>query len=376
MHISQGSNKLGRRALLFAQKEPLLLFFLLLLLFLALLFPEYITHYGEFVDWRTIIALSGLLIVTVSIEESGELTSMARALLYKMKNERNFALVLVALSALLSTFLTNDIALFILVPLTVKMLKIIKNDIYKIIIFEALAVNAGSLLTPIGNPQNLFLWNLSALNFLGFIIAMLPLFLLLIFILFIFIFLFFPSRKITLVREDSTPKTSRSLFYTALSLLAFYILALNFLPTTYILILLVLYLLIFYKFLAKVDWLFVLLFILVFIDFGVISHIPAILALFSSFSGSSAGTVFIVSVLLSQFMSNVPATVFVTNFTAQFKAVAYGVNLGGNGVIIASMANVIAMRMVRIKGLMIEFHKYSLLFLTVSFALAYFLFFY
>jgi len=376
MHIAQGSSKLGHRALLFAQKEPMLLFFLLLLLFLALLFPEYITYYSEFVDWRTIIALSGLLIVTVSIEESGELTAMARALLYKMKNERNLALVLVGLSALLSTFLTNDIALFIIVPITVKMLKIIKNDIYKIIIFEALAVNAGSLLTPIGNPQNLFLWNISSLNFLGFIITMLPLFLLLMSILFIFTFLFFPSREMTLIRENSTPKASRALFYISLSLLTFYILALNFLSTVYILILLLIYLFIFYKFLAKVDWFFVLLFILVFIDFGVISGIPAILAFFSSVGGSNGGTVFIISVLLSQFMSNVPATVFVTKFTPQFKAVAYGVNLGGNGMIIASMANVIAMRMVRIKGLIVEFHKYSLLFLTVSFTLAYLLFFY
>ena len=73
-----------------------------------------------------------------------------------MKEVYQFFLIL--FSVLLSTFLTNDVTLFIVIPLTVGIQNLVKNDISKLIVFEAISVNVGSALTPIGNPQNLFLW--------------------------------------------------------------------------------------------------------------------------------------------------------------------------------------------------------------------------
>ncbi|MCS5961287.1 hypothetical protein LNP74_26120 [Klebsiella pneumoniae subsp. pneumoniae] len=72
--------------------------------------------------------------------------------------ERQLAIFMVLAAALLSTFLTNDVALFIVVPLTLTLKKWCAIPVNRLIIFEALAVNAGSLLTPIGNPQNILLW--------------------------------------------------------------------------------------------------------------------------------------------------------------------------------------------------------------------------
>ncbi|STM21018.1 transporter [Escherichia coli] len=77
--------------------------------------------------------------------------------------------------ALLSTFLTNDVALFIVVPLTITLKRLCEIPVNRLIIFEALAVNAGSLLTPIGNPQNILIWGRSGLSFAGFIAQMAPL---------------------------------------------------------------------------------------------------------------------------------------------------------------------------------------------------------
>ncbi len=83
---------------------------------------------------------------------------------------------MVLAAALLSTFLTNDVALFIVVPLTITLKRLCEIPVNRLIIFEALAVNAGSLLTPIGNPQNiLFIWGRSGLSFAGFIAQMAPL---------------------------------------------------------------------------------------------------------------------------------------------------------------------------------------------------------
>ncbi|MCL7680038.1 SLC13 family permease, partial [Klebsiella pneumoniae] len=87
---------------------------------------------------------------------------------------RSLALFLVCAAALLSTFLTNDVALFIVVPLTLTLKKLCAIPVNRLIIFEALAVNAGSLLTPIGNPQNILLWGRSGLAFGEFILHMAP----------------------------------------------------------------------------------------------------------------------------------------------------------------------------------------------------------
>ncbi|NHL56188.1 hypothetical protein G6X41_00010, partial [Staphylococcus aureus] len=92
------------------------------------------------------------------------------------KRKKNFLFLFwVVGGALLSTFLTHDVALFIVVPLTLTLKKWCAIPVNRLIIFEALAVNAGSLLTPIGNPQNILLWGRSGLSFFGFIGQMLPL---------------------------------------------------------------------------------------------------------------------------------------------------------------------------------------------------------
>ncbi|MFP1451784.1 SLC13 family permease [Escherichia coli] len=78
----------------------------------------------------------------------------------RFATERRLAMFMVLAAALLSTFLTNDVALFIVVPLTITLKRLCEIPVNRLIIFEALAVNAGSLLTPIGNPQNILIWML------------------------------------------------------------------------------------------------------------------------------------------------------------------------------------------------------------------------
>ncbi|SPX44344.1 citrate transporter family protein [Klebsiella pneumoniae] len=110
------------------------------------------------IDWHTIVTLSGLMLLTKGIELSGYFDVLGRKMARRFVTERQLAIFMVLAAALLSTFLTNDVALFIVVPLTLTLKKWCAIPVNRLIIFEALAVNAGSLLTPIGNPQNILLW--------------------------------------------------------------------------------------------------------------------------------------------------------------------------------------------------------------------------
>lgn len=141
------------------KRDYIFISLLLLLALLTLLKPGKVRYYPEYVDWRTIIALFGLLVITTGIRESGYLQRASKQLLKNIGSERSLAISLIITAALLSTILTNDVALFIVLPLTLTLQDILSNDIKNLIIFEVIAVNVGSALTPIGNPQNLFLWH-------------------------------------------------------------------------------------------------------------------------------------------------------------------------------------------------------------------------
>ncbi|HCO5653751.1 TPA: anion permease [Escherichia coli] len=124
------------------------------------------------IDWHTIITLSGLMLLTKGVELSGYFDVLGRKMVRRFATERRLAMFMVLAAALLSTFLTNDVALFIVVPLTITLKRLCEIPVNRLIIFEALAVNAGSLLTPIGNPQNILIWGRSGLSFAGFIAQM------------------------------------------------------------------------------------------------------------------------------------------------------------------------------------------------------------
>ena len=180
----------------FAEKEFILSAFFILFVILTALFPWQVVNYPFFVDWRTIATLAGLLMITTGLKESEYFNLFSRKMLKKLKDERNLAIFLIFISIVFSTFLTNDVTLFIVVPLTISFQNMIKSDISKLIIFEAISVNAGSALTPIGNPQNIFLWHKWGISFIAFTIKMIPMVVILVTILLIFIWIFFESKRI------------------------------------------------------------------------------------------------------------------------------------------------------------------------------------
>jgi Na+/H+ antiporter NhaD/arsenite permease-like protein len=128
----------------------------------AVLRPRAPMDWLNLVDWQTMGALAGLLAITQGVEKSGMLQATAQRLLAAPPTCGSWRCLLTATAALLSALVTNDVSLFLLVPLTRVLATQAHLPLARLVVLEALAVNAGSALTPIGNPQNLYLWHRSA----------------------------------------------------------------------------------------------------------------------------------------------------------------------------------------------------------------------
>ncbi|VAX15310.1 Inner membrane protein YbiR [hydrothermal vent metagenome] len=350
--------------------------FLILLMFSAFIYPSQIKNYFEFIDWRTITVLISLLITTTAIKESSFFIKTTERLIYKIDSEKKLALTLIILSSILSMFFTNDIALFIVVPLTLTFQTYLQNNLQKLIIFEAISVNVGASLTPIGSPQNLFLWHQWNISFVSFVGKMLPLFSLLFILLILFSLIIFPSRKLSIKEFDRGTVLNKKLFYISIPLLLLCVISVELSFSFFaMLVIFFIYLFFFKEILLKVDWLLILLFIIMFIDFHIVSQIPFVSSFITQFDLNNPGSIFTLSLFSAQMISNVPASIFMSKFSHDWFAIAYGVNVGANGFIIGSLANIIALRFINTKKIWIDFHKYSIPYFAVTAVLAYIIFF-
>ncbi len=333
---------------------------------LARFLHQPLSQFPSMVDWKTISTLSGLILITTGIKESGLFYLAAYRISQKIDNERLLALFLVFLAAVLSMFLTNDIALFIVVPLTLTLQQIVKGDYSKIIIFEAIAVNAGSSLTPIGNPQNIFLWHQWGIPFFGFVREMLPLVAIMAGWLLAMVIICFPSRQIRAANNHSNA-VDRGLFTVSAILLISFIYSIETGYETYFLPMVFLVMLVTRKdIFLKCDWGLILLFIAIFIDIDLICHLKPVNHLLAMLDFKDPRVLFLSGAFFSQAISNVPSSILLAKHSSNFEIIAYGVNIGGNGLLISSFANLIAMRFCHKKYKCLSFHIYSLPYFIIT----------
>lgn len=154
--------------------EWLLGLFAGLALVLAVADPQPPAAHSRWLQPSTLCALAGLLITIEGIRDSGLVQRAAAGMIARLHSSRAVGLFLVTLAAVLSTVLTNDVSLFLVVPLTVVIGGVSDLPVGRLVVFEALAVNAGSTLSPIGSPQNLLIWQRSGLSFPAFVLFMAP----------------------------------------------------------------------------------------------------------------------------------------------------------------------------------------------------------
>ena len=378
-HAATTPQRPALQSLLHALTHDYLLGILLLaLLGLTLAAPARLPSYPGLVDWPTMATLTGLLMLTKGVEMSGFLNRLAQDLIVRMHSQRRLALFLVSATALLATVLTNDVALFVVVPLTLVLRRPVAATavpdatalpVTRLIMFEALAANAGSTLTPIGNPQNLYLWQQSHVSFASFTLAMLPLALLLIAALWVLTAWSFSGapNQIPAQRDDAGNPVRRGLLLTSLALyLPFLVMTdLHRAPLALAGVTIV-FLVAYRRVLARIDWALLLIFMLMFIDLRLIAAADPIRTLLGSADLARSTHLFLVAVGASQVISNVPAAILLAQYSDDWRVLAYGVNVGGAGLAIGSMANIIALRMAGERRAWLVFHAYAVPFLVVT----------
>lgn len=354
------------------RNDALLLTLLAGLVILASVSPLPWHNYPSLVDWPTMAALTGLLLLTKGVELSGGLHRTGQWLLGVMASERAAALTLVSAAALLSTVLTNDVALFVVVPLTLGLGRITLLPVVRLVVFEALAVNAGSMLTPMGNPQNLFLWQQAHIPFTEFVAHMLPLVALLMALLLLLTACAFSGRAIQVNPTPPVPVGDRGLLWLSLALYLPFLLLADLQLVTWALAGVLLAIgLKRPRVLLQVDWALLLVFVLMFIDLRLLAGLALVRDAMTNAQLGQPEVLYWVGLLASQLVSNVPSAIALAEYSDNWRVLAYAVNVGGFGVMLGSLANLIALRMVAQRRAWWVFHAYSLPFLAVSCVLAY-----
>ena len=132
--------------------------------------------YLDYIDWRVLGILLSLMIIMAGLQKTGLFDAIGTKLLAKTKDTRQLAFILVFLCFFFSMLITNDVALFTFVPFAIIMLKKCRQEklMIPVIALQTSAANLGSMLTPIGNPQNLYLYNLAGMSMGEFVGVMLP----------------------------------------------------------------------------------------------------------------------------------------------------------------------------------------------------------
>lgn len=334
------------------KKDPVLVLSgLLALVSVFFVLPD--RQYIDYIDFRVLALLFSLMCVMKGYQEIGFFQRLAQSLLKKTKNTRQLSAVLVFLCFFLSMFITNDVALITFVPFTVLILNMVGQQklMIRIIVLQTIAANLGSMLTPIGNPQNLYLYNLSGMGFGEFLLTMLPYAALSLVLLVLCLFLQ-KAEAIQLgdvtfsgaaagTEGESSPALNRKalLLYTAL--FAVCLLCVLRLLSWQIMLAVTLAVLFLYnrRLLLKADYGLLFTFVFFFLFIGNMGRIPAVVSLLQSIL---TGHELAVSVAASQVISNVPAAILLSGFTANYGQLLIGVNIGGLGTLIASLASLIS----------------------------------
>ena len=300
--------------------------------------------YAGYVDLRVLILLFCLMLVVAGIRQTGAFTVICEAMLKKFRSIKTVGLVLVLLSFFMSMLLTNDVTLVTVVPFTLLMFEKISGDKKAraeivLPVLETAAANLGSMLTPMGNPQNLYLYskfNLSIGEFFGIIFPYSALSLIM---LIGSVFLFLPKLQ-TEKTSDVTKIQGRLRPIIFVMLFIANMLTILRILDDKILLLIVAaaVLIVDRKLFLQADYSLLLTFVFFFVFVGNLGSIPVLSeSLQSIFQGNEVG----ISVLLSQVISNVPAAILLSGLSDNAGALIIGTNLGGLGTLIASMASLI-----------------------------------
>ena len=336
---------------LFLKNETVLcVSFLLAVLSAFVIKPDML--YLTYPDYRTIALLFCLMIIVAGFQSLGIFRMLGHFLITRAGSIRGLSVVMILLCFFSSMVITNDVTLITFVPFTILVLRMSGRveRILKLVVLETIAANLGSMATPIGNPQNLYLYSISDLTAGEFMQAVLPYAGLSLILLVIVVFVGKDEPLLDVSVKDEPEKRAEKkagrVLGQAMPLLILLILCLlvvfRILPYQPVLICVILVILVIKrKLYLSVDYFLLLTFLCFFVFIGNMKRIPQV----SEFLVSAVqGRELLAGILTSQIISNVPAAILLSGFSSDYSALLTGVNLGGLGTLIASLASLISFK--------------------------------
>ncbi len=340
----------------FLKRETVLCAALILAVISMFMIPPDKEYLG-YIDFRTLAILFCLMSIMAGLQKIGVFRWVAGKLLACVRGKRSLVLILVLLCFFSGMLITNDVALITFVPFTFTVLGMLgeeekKRLLLPVVVMQTIAANLGSMLTPIGNPQNLYLYGKAGISIGEFLSLTLP-YTVLAFVLLTGWSLIqggicSKDQGLSAVSiQEKFPSGGKAKYLPAVYLVLFLICLLTVgrvLPWQAVL--LFVFVSVFLtdrQALARVDYSLLLTFVGFFVFIGNVGRVPA----FREFlQRVIVGREVYISVIASQIISNVPAALLLSGFTEDFSGLIIGTNLGGLGTLIASMASLISYKYV------------------------------
>ncbi len=331
-----------KKAFNFIKKNAVMFIALLAAIVTSIIVPpdnEYIKYF----DFKTLTCLFCVLAVVCALKNIKFFYMIARKIVRYFKNTRMSILALIYITFIGSMLIANDMALLTFLPLGHRVLVTTKKEKYMAFTFimQNIAANLGGMLTPFGNPQNLYLYshfNIPTLEFMG---IMAPAFILSVVLMTVCCFIFVSPEPFEIGDGTTKSDPKKAAIYMVLFAIAILIVFRG-IPYWIGLIIIPAALLIFdRKALLEVDYPLLLTFVFFFIFAGNMGRIDAVRDLFSMLLEKNT---LVFSVLSCQIISNVPSAIMLSQFTNNYADLLIGVNIGGTGTLIASLASLITYR--------------------------------
>lgn len=330
----------------FVKKETVLVIAAILAVLSAFAVPPDL-NYLSYIDWMVLGILLSLMLITAGLQKNGVFDAIGKKLLMYTKNTMQLMAILVFLCFFSSMLITNDVALLTFVPFALLLLKKCGQEhlLIPVIVLQTIAANLGSMLTPVGNPQNLYLYQLSGLGFGEFVLYMLPY--AAVAGLLLAAAIIGLGRKKEPVTMDETCFEQREIqlnqkkigIYLFLFLCSLLVVA-HILPYGAVLLLVLVSVAVCDRdVLFQVDYCLLFTFIAFFIFTG---NLGCMEKFQETLEAIVTGREILAGILASQCISNVPAALLLSGFTGNIKGLLLGVNIGGLGTLIASMASLIS----------------------------------
>ena len=299
--------------------------------------------YLGYFDFKTLTCLFCVLAVVCALRNIRFFYTMAKAIVRKFKTAKLAVLALVYITFIGSMLIANDMALLTFLPLGYFVLRTTGKEKYMAFtyIMQNIAANLGGMLTPFGNPQNLYLYSKFNIPDGEFVTIMFPPFIVAIALITVLCLIFVKSEPLEIREEEVKLPAARVAIYLILFALSILIV---FRTIPYVIGLIVIPIALLFldrKALGKVDYGLLLTFVFFFIFSGNMARIEIVRTFFSGLLEKST---LLFSALSCQVISNVPSAILLSQFTENYRELLLGVNIGGVGTLIASLASLITFK--------------------------------